>query len=275
MTDDGPPRPFRFRGSLAEHRLGWVAGAAGAVMLLLSYAPLAWLSLMSISPEPLSGMPGAPTLIWFDRLFADLRWVEPLLTSIGLGCAVGIACAAIALIVARVIPYMSNPGRLMTGFLLPLFIPGVLMGVGLFIYYRVVLNLSMGAWSTIAGHFAWAFPFSLLALMISTTRFDRRLSEAASDLGASPWRSFVDIELPLIRPGLVAAGLFGFLLSFNELSRSILLRGATTTLPLYEWAQASAHTSNVPLVFSLSTLVLIASLLLICTAFWLLFGREH
>lgn len=149
------------------------------------------------------------------------------------------------------------------------------MGVGLFIYYRVALELRMGAWAVIIGHFAWAFPFALLALLISTARFDTRLREAAGDLGASPWRAFLDVELPLIRPGLVAAALFGFLLSFNELSRSILLRGSTTTLPLYEWAQASAHTSNVPLVFSLSTLVLAASLLLVCTAFWLLFGRDE
>ena len=70
---------------------------------------------------------------------------------------------------------------------------------------------------------------------------------------ASPWRAFVDIELPHMLPGVVGAALFGFLLSFNELSRSILLRGGSTTLPLYEWAQASAHTSNVPLVFALST----------------------
>lgn len=273
MTVDDTPRPFRFKNSTTERRLGHVAAAAGVSMLLLSYLPMLWLAIMSFSPDPLSGIPGQPTLEWYQKLFTDLRWVQPLRTSILFGCIVGIACAGIGLLVGRIIPSMRNRGTLIALFLLPLFIPGVLMGVGLFIYYRVVLDFRMGAWTVIIAHFAWAFPFALLALLISTTRFDARLREAAGDLGASPWRAFRDIELPLIYPGVVAAALFGFLLSFNEFSRSILLRGTVTTLPLYEWAQASAHTSNVPLVFSLSTLVLAASLLLISTAFWLLFGR--
>jgi ABC-type spermidine/putrescine transport system permease subunit II len=274
MSTPEVARPFRFNGNSNERRLSRLAALAGAAMLLLSYAPMLWLSLMSFSPEPLSGIPGRPTLEWYEKLFSDLRWVDPLWTSVAFACIVGAACAGVALIIARLIPHMRNRGALLTMFLLPLFIPGILMGVGLFIYFRVVFDFRMGAWSTIIGHFVWAFPFSMLALLISTSRFDTRLREAAGDLGASPWRAFVDIELPLLRPGIVAAALFGFLLSFNELSRSILLRGATTTLPLYEWAQASAHTSNVPLVFSLSTLVLFVSLLLICSAFWLLFGRS-
>jgi ABC-type spermidine/putrescine transport system permease subunit II len=248
------------------------AGALGASMLLLSYAPLVWLALMSFSPDPLSGIPGIPTLRSYQMLLADHRWEEPLWSSVIFGSVVGILCAVAAPIVARQIPYVRHRGALIGIFLLPLVIPGVLLGVGLFIYYRVVLGLTMGPWSLITGHFAWAFPFALLVLLINTARFDIRLSEAASDLGASPWRAFLDIELPHMLPGVVGAALFGFLLSFNELSRSILLRGGATTLPLYEWAQASAHTSNVPLVFSLSTIILGFSLIVISTSFWLLFG---
>lgn len=255
-------------------RLRILAAILGTVMLLLSYAPLVWLALMSFSPDPLSGIPGTPTLQWYRTLLADQRWAEPLWTSIAFGCAVGIMCAVAGPIVAREIPHLKHRGALIAIFLLPLVIPGVLLGVGLFIYYRVVLGLTMGPWSLITGHFAWAFPFALLVLLINTARFDIRLREAASDLGASPWRAFLDIELPHMLPGVVGAALFGFLLSFNELSRSILLRGGSTTLPLYEWAQAGAHTSNVPLVFSLSTLVLAFSLVLISPSFWLLFGRD-
>jgi ABC-type molybdate transport system permease subunit len=67
---------------------------------------------------------------------------------------------------------------------------------------------------------------------------------AADDLGASPWQRFWQIELPILRPGIVNAGIFGFLLSFTELPRSIYLRGVTTTLPLFEWAHAASQTSE-------------------------------
>jgi ABC-type spermidine/putrescine transport system permease subunit II len=266
---------FRPRSTNAWRGLGVVAALAGSIMLFLSYAPLVWLSVMSFSPDPLSGMPGRPTLESYAMLLSDGRWFSPLWTSIQFGCIVGLACAVVGTVTARLIPFARRRGTLITMFLLPLVVPGVLLGVGLFIYYRVVLHLTMGAWSTMTGHFVWAFPFALLVLLINTARFDIRLREAACALGASPLRAFVDIELPLILPGIVGAALFGFLLSFNELSRSILLRGGTTTLPLYEWAQASAHTSNVPLVFSLSTIIFFVSFLFMSVAFWFLFGRTR
>lgn len=268
------PRPFRYRGDSLERRAAWFAIAGGVGMFMLIYGPVLWLALMSISAEPLSGIPGPFTLRWYDKLFADLRWVDPLLNSLAVGAAVGLSCAAASLLVARQVPAMRRRGLLLVAFLLPLFIPGVLIGVSLFLYFRVILGLQMGWWSLFVGHFSWAYPFSLIALLVNTTRFDARLLDAAGDLGASPWRRFWDIEFPLILPGVVAAALFGFLLSFNELSRSILLSGRVETLPIFEWAQASAHTSNVPLIFSLSTLVLLASMALVCTAFMMLFGRH-
>ena len=76
-------------------------------------------------------------------------------------------------------------------------------------------------------------------------------------MGASAWRRFWDIEFPILRPGIVGAGLFGFLLSFNEILRSTFLRGIEATMPVWNWLMASSQQSQVPIIFSLSTLVLI------------------
>jgi ABC-type spermidine/putrescine transport system permease subunit II len=162
---------------------------------------------------------------------------------------------------------------MLVGALLPLFLPGVVLGTALFLYLRSFLGLKLGLWSLAIGHFVWAFPFALLAVLVMASRFDARLLDAAADLGANRWQRFWHIEYPALRPAIIAAGLFGFLLSFNELPRSIFLRGRETTLPLYVWAQASSHTSNVPLIYALSTIVLLVSLVVITGAFWLLFAR--
>ncbi|NPD70380.1 hypothetical protein HPQ61_27415 [Acetobacteraceae bacterium] len=63
----------------------------------------------------------------------------------------------------------------------------------------------------------------------------------------------------MLMPGLVGAALFGFLLSFTELPRSIFVSGAIQTLPLFNWAEASAHSSQVPLIFCLNTLLTVLS----------------
>ena len=254
----------------------WLAAVGGLAAIAMNYLPMLWLGVMSFDPEPMSGIPSGWTTEWYVELFSDLRWADPLVASIVLAFGIGVACTAAALLVARGVQALSNKarGRLIGIFLIPLLIPGVLMGAGLFIYLRVFLQLKLGWWSVFLAHFVWSFPFALLALLITSSRYDHRLTEAAADIGANPWRAFLDIEFPFLLPGIVSAGLFGFLFSFSELSRSIFLRGGKTTLPIFEWIQASAHESSVPLIFALSTLELVGSGVIIVGAFWFLFGRR-
>ena len=264
----------RIQRPMAERIAAIFAVTFGMVMIGLIYFPVLWLALMSISGDPLGGIPGNFTAEWYRKLFADGRWASPLVNSLWLAVAVAISCAGTSIIVARVIPVLRHRGLVLAAFLVSLFIPGILVGVAIFIYFRVIIGLKLGWWSLFFGHFTWAYPFSLLALLVNTLRFDTTLVEAAGDLGASKWQSFRDVELPLILPGVVSAGMFGFLLSFNDLAHSLLLKGNVQTLPLYEWVQASAHNSNVPTLFSLSTLVMITSMIVVGTAFLILFGRN-
>ena len=77
----------------------------------------------------------------------------------------------------------------------------------------------------------------------------------------------------MLRPAIIGAGLFGFLLSFNEMLRSIFLRGTETTMPIWNWIMASSQQSQVPIIFALATIVLAVVLPLLAGVFWLLFAR--
>lgn len=245
----------------------------GIAMLVLIYFPLVWLALLSISDNPLSGIPGPFSLQHYTALFASDQWHEPLIASLLIGALVGLVCAVVATVVGRAVPNMRRPGRMLFMFVLPLFVPGMSMGAAMFIFLRSVLDLKLDFWSVALGHFVWAFPFSLLIVLVVTTRFDHRLVEAGRDLGASNWRVFWDIEFPILMPGIVSAALFGFLMSFNEVMRTIFLRGTAETMPVWNWVQAAAQQSQVPIIFSLATLVLLVTLPLLCGVFWLLFAR--
>lgn len=246
--------------------------AFGCLGVLLMYGPVLWLALMSVSERPLTGTPGPFTLAWYDKLFADLRWLDPLMTSIGIAAIVSILCMIAATAVGRTLPHIGRTGAwLLLLFLIVLFVPGVMMGVDFIMFYRLFLGVRTGLWSLILAHFVWAFPFALLGVMVVAGRFDTRLLESAADLGAGGWRRFRDIEMPLLFPGILSAGFFGFLLSLNELPRSIYLRGGITTLPLFQWAEASSHSTMVPLIYGMSTLITIASLALTVVALRQLF----
>ena len=238
-----------------------MAIAFGCLGVLLMYGPVAWLALMSVSERPLTGKPGPFTLAWYEKLFADPRWLDPLLTSLGIATIVSILCMITATAVGRTLPHIGRTGAwLLLVFLVVLFVPGVMLGVDFIMFYRLFLGVRTGLWSLIFAHFVWAFPFARRGVLVVAGRFDTRLLESAMDLGAGRWRRFRDIEMPLLFPGILSAGFFGFLLSLNELPRSIYLRGGTTTLPLFQWAEASSHTTMVPLIYGLSTLITIASL---------------
>jgi ABC-type spermidine/putrescine transport system permease subunit II len=254
---------------------GWarLAKWSGFLLIGLIYFPLFWLALMSVSDRPLSGIPFPLSLENYAALFDDRRWMQPFGASLVVATLVALVSALVATFVGRAIPKSRRSGTVVLLALLPLFIPGMSMGAALFIFLRSFLGLKLGFWSMFLGHLVWAMPFALLIVLVLTTRFDHRLVEAAADLGASKWRIFWDIEFPILRPAIIGAGLFGFLLSFNEVLRSIFLRGTETTMPIWNWIMASSQQSQVPIIFSLATIVLAVILPLLAGVFWLLFAK--
>lgn len=144
-----------------------------------------------------------------------------------------------------------------------LMVPGVLLSLGLATLLKQ-LGLSPSWYtSAFAAHVVWALPFGYLVMMAVFNRFDSRLEEAARDMGASEWTVFKEITLPLITPGIVAAGLFGFTLSYDEFARTTLLSGEFNTLPLD--INASMTQRIRPTLFALGTVSTIFSLFMIAT----------
>lgn len=110
--------------------------------------------------------------------------------SLLIGLIVAAVSIAMGVVVGRALPLMRERGAILAIFLVTLFVPGTAMGVGMFLYYRSILNLRLGLWSLLLGHLAWAFPFALLSVLVVASCFDQRLLSAAADLGASPWKDF-------------------------------------------------------------------------------------
>jgi putative spermidine/putrescine transport system permease protein len=132
-----------------------------------------------------------------------------------------------------------------------LMVPGILLSLGL-----ATLLKQIGippAWysSALGVHVVWTLPFGFLVMMAVFNRFDGTLEEAARDMGADEWTVFKEITLPLITPGIVAAGLFGFTLSYDEFARTTLLAGEFNTLPLD--INASMTQRIRPTLFALGT----------------------
>lgn len=157
-----------------------------------------------------------------------------------------------------------------------LMVPGILLSLGLATLMREV-DIPAAWWSSGLGvHVVWTLPFGFLVMMAVFNRFDTSLEEAARDMGAGEWTVFKEVTLPLILPGIVAAGLFGFTLSYDEFARTTLLAGEFNTLPLD--INASMTQRIRPTLFALGTASTIFSLLMIglfLVVYSILYRRTH
>jgi putative spermidine/putrescine transport system permease protein len=133
-----------------------------------------------------------------------------------------------------------------------LIVPSILISLGIGLMFNVA-GVAPNWWSSALGaHLTWTLPFGVLIMFAVFNRFDRSLEEAARDLGASPWQGFRHVVLPLIAPSLVGVALFGFSLSYDEFSRTIMAAGSENTLPLEIFATTTNVTS--PVLYALGTL---------------------
>jgi len=113
--------------------------------------------------------------------------------------------------------------------------------------------------SALGAHLTWTLPFGLLIMFAVFNRFDPSYEEAARDLGATPWQTFLHVVLPLIGPSVVGIGMFGFTLSWDEIARTSQAIGDVNTLPLE--LQGLTSTVTTPAIYALGTLTTVVSFL--------------
>lgn len=126
---------------------------------------------------------------------------------------------------------------------LPLFVPGVVHGIGLLIFFQQ-LDVQNPFIRVTVAHLLWAFPFSFLVLLTSSAAITDDLLLASADLGANEFETFSNVIYPLIKPGILSATIFSFVLSFNEFSRTFYLIGNSNTVPTFVWASLQVEFSR-------------------------------
>ncbi|CAN7621332.1 ABC transporter permease [Bosea sp. LjRoot9] len=212
--------------------------ALGYGLMLL---PVAMVLLISVfRDEIVSFPPSGLTFRWYvnawqRREFANGFLVSAQLALIATMVGVPLGTAA-ALALSR--STISAKGAISTLLLGPLAVPGVVAGTALYLFYLKVENgLDHDIVGTLPGligaHVLLTIPWTVRVVTASLQGLDRAAEEAASNLGARPWTVFWRITLPMLRPGVVAACMFSFIQSFENLELTLLLVGpGKTTLPV-------------------------------------------
>jgi putative spermidine/putrescine transport system permease protein len=209
--------------------------AVNIAILIFLLAPIAIVIVFALNPTPFIQFPPVGvSLRWFQKFFAARDFMHALAFSLEVAALTTIAATLLGASAALAIARGNLPvARLVLATMLsPLMLPAILTGLALFQTY-VLLDVGRPLWGLVAGHTLVTIPYVVRTTLAVLHNFDLRLEEAARNLGASPTRTFFEVTLPLVKPGVLAGAIFAFIVSFDQFPVSLfLVSPGSETLPI-------------------------------------------
>jgi len=233
-----------------------------AVVGLVAFMTLPTVVVIAVSFNPtaiLSFPPAGFSLRWYENVLTYPQFQRAAVNSL----LVTGGAVALALPVGTFAALALERGRLRgrhvwaAVLLSPVVVPGVAAGLG-FLILAAALGLLRSRSVLIAAHVALILPFVVRSVWVSVRNLDPALERAAASLGATPWRAFRRVTLPLLRPGLFAGLLFAIVVSLNEFVVSLFISNRVTEiLPVAMFNYVVNYTD--PTIAALSSLFIAAT----------------
>ncbi|MBI1775845.1 MAG: ABC transporter permease [Proteobacteria bacterium] len=241
--------------------------AANVAIYAFILSAVVFVILLSFSPSGIFRMPPeGVSLVWYRKMLA----YEPFWDAMTLSLIVAVGATATAMLLglpaALALVRYRFPGRdLLAAMLMaPIVVPAIILGVGLLMLYTqfFIENFDLAINGTVIGlligHAIVCLPWIVRVLIAGLQGLERDVEEAAMNLGARPLSVFWHVTLPLLRPAMLAAGIFAFIASFGNLEISLMLSvPGTSTLPVVILIYLDNY--NDPSVAALSTLMILGT----------------
>ena len=224
------------------------------------YLPLLIVVIYSFNDSKLNAEWVGFTWKWYHKLFNN----REMLSAAGNSLIIATTSAMVATVLgtlAGMAMYRYRLKLLPALVLAPIAMPDILMGVSLLLFF-IMLNMSLGLVSITLAHITFCIGFVALSVQARMSSIDRSLTEAARDLGATPWLCFRKITLPLLAPGIIAGALMAFTLSIDDFVITFFVAGVgSSTLPLQIYSMVKIAVT--PEVNAISTLLMLLTLIMI------------
>jgi ABC-type spermidine/putrescine transport system permease subunit I len=213
--------------------------------------------------------PPGYSLRWFQSYLESPLWLQATLRSFLVAFATALLATCIGGLAALALAKSRTRwgGLIFAFFLAPMIVPRIIIAVGMF-YLFARLGLIATDLGLIIGHTVLAIPFAMVTLSAVLKGYDQQLDHAAATLGAGRIRTLISVTIPLVKGGLIAASLFAFITSFDELTIAIFVSGGIkTTLPKQMWDDMILQLNPTLAAVSVVVFVVVTALLLIADRF--------
>lgn len=272
MRPTGSPRPR------PDSPGGWIdRGLRATLFAVLAFmlSPLLFVLVNSFNASNFNSFPPEGfSLRWYEFVLTYAPFREGMANSLVVGAASTAVALPAGMLAALAFARADFRGKgiLRAFFLSPLVMPKVAIGIAVFILL-IRLRLFGSVPSLILVHAMLSLPFVIVLLTASLVNVNRALEEAAMDLGAGPLRTFWKVTMPQIRAGLIVAGVFAFITSFDEIETSVfLVRPANITLPIQMFLYLEQYQN--PTLAALSTLLIALTIVIVIVAMRFVRGSE-
>jgi spermidine/putrescine transport system permease protein len=189
---------------------------------------------------------GKSNLTW--KGFTFKNWANPcgapeICTALGNSLKIGLTSTIFATILGTLIAFALGryhfKGRSSTNLLifLPMATPEIVLGASLLTMF-IGLGIDTGFVTTIIAHIMFGISFVVVTVKARIASLDPRLEQAAMDLYANEWQTFRRVTLPLVAPGIAAAALLAFSLSFDDFIITNFTIGTEITFPKFVYTSA-------------------------------------
>ena len=245
-----------------EHVVVFAAAAAVAYMFL----PIVVVAVLSFN-QPSSR---------FNYTWSEFTWdnwanpcavpavCESVFTSIQIAALATIVSTVLGTLIALALVRYRFRGRSSTNVLIfmPMATPEVVMGASLLALF-VNMSLPLGFTTILVAHIMFCISFVVVTVKARIATLDPAIEQAAMDLYATPAQTFARVTLPLIMPGIVAAAMLAFALSFDDfiITNFAAGTGQTVTFPMYVWG--AAQRGLPPQVNVIGTLMFLVALVVV------------
>jgi ABC-type spermidine/putrescine transport system permease subunit II len=210
----------------------WLSIIAVAVLVFLCLPIVIVVPMSFSSAKSLEFPPPSLSLRWYEAFFTTEVWQQAGVNSLILATLASTIALVLGTLAAYGLLRGNVPGkRLMdSNFMAPMILPSIITAVALFIAFAKT-GLHGSFLGLVLAHTILVLPYVVLIMQVAIKSFDVQIEQVAMTLGASKTRVLLQIVLPNLVPSAVAAWIFAFVISFDEVVVTLFVAGTHLTIP--------------------------------------------
>ncbi|QGY38671.1 ABC transporter permease subunit [Pseudodesulfovibrio cashew] len=249
---------------------GWAA-LRGYTFLVYAfvYLPIMLMGLFSLNSSDLIAFPLTGfTLDWYDQILHDSRIFTGLLTTMSVAFPVTLITTVFGSMAALALTRHKFKGKFafLALLVLPFFVPKLIFAIAQVTFLNDI-GVGKGLYTVWISQALIILPFVTVIIASVLFRVDKKLEEAAGDLGATPWQTFRLVTLPLMKNGILAGSFISFVLSNAEYTVSFFTSGRAQPLSVLVASDFRFHLS--PSLNALAMLIVFFNILVVVISEWL------